>query len=829
MQVVHRRASLPVELLDLSAAEDARDALLAHTDPRRMRLDPRRAPLLAAYVSEDTAREEWLLSLLTHHMVCDHATLELAMVEVRALLDGREQQLASALPLRNLVAQAGRVPLSEHEAYFREQLADIDEPTAPFDVFDVQVSGAAIETVRMRLDIDLSRRLRDHAGRLGVPPSVLFHVAWAQVLARCTGRADVVFGTVLSGRLQGAAGADRALGLFINTLPLRVSVEGDARRIVAQTYQRMVTLLAHEQVPLSMAQRCSSVPAPLPLFTTLLNYRHSVDAAGTAAPDLDGMRMLGVHETVNYPIAVSIDDYGRDFAVKLQGIRTIDLERVAGYLSSALTVILSAVETDDHTPLAAMDILSPEERRQVVAAFNATATDIPRNALIHEKFEQQAAAAPDALAVVYGEVSLTYGELNERANQLAHYLIELGVKPDDRVAICSERDADLIVGLLGILKAGGAYVPLDPTYPSERLAWMLADCAPVALLTQSGLETLLPDTELPVIRLDLDMPVLARRLPAHNPVVDGLHARNLAYVIYTSGSTGTPKGVMVDHRCVIRLVINNPYFQAGRGDCIAHCANPAFDAATWEIWGALLNGARVLVVPPQVVMEPARLNAALHEGGVTALWMTVGLFNQYVDQLPDAFRQLRFLLVGGDALDPRTIRQLLNSANRPEHVVNGYGPTETTTFAITHDIRDVAADARSIPLGRPIANTQIYIVDRRGEPVPVGVAGEICIGGDGVARGYLNRPELTAERFVRDPFAEDPDARMYKTGDRGRWLADGTIEFLGRTDFQVKIRGFRVELGEIETRLGQCAGVRDAVVLAREDVPGDKRLVAYLV
>ncbi len=836
VQVVFRDAPLPIETVVLSGEGDALEELRQRTDPHRVRLDLRRAPLLAAYVAEDAQRGEWLLSLLSHHMVGDHETLELVMADVRALLRDEGHRLMPSLPLRNLVAQSSRVAPSEHEAYFREQLAGVDAPTAPFGILNVQAKSTEVETVGMRLDDDLARRLRDCAGQLGVPPSVLFHVGWAQVLARCTGRSDVVFGTVLSGRLQGAVGADRALGMFINTLPLRVSLEGAARQVVQESYQRMVSLLAHEQAPLALAQRCSGVPSPLPLFTTLLNFRHSVSATAASTADLEGIRLLSVHEAANYPLVASVDDFGREFSLKLQCLRALDVRRVLRYLVTALHSLVSALETETQEPLVRMDVLPAEERATLLYGFNATHAEYPDGALIHELFEQQAAVEPDAVAVVFEDQTLSYGELNARANQLAHELIALGVQPDDRVAICAERSLEMVVGLLGILKAGGAYLPLDPAYPTERLQFMLRDAAPRALLTQQALQQSLPVSDVQTLWLDSDeVRIRLSAQPTNNPEAraQGLTARNLAYVIYTSGSTGIPKGVMVDHRCVNRLVINNPYFEVTRDDCFAHCANPAFDATTWEVWGALLNGARLLVLPPSAVMDPAQLNATLYAGGVTALWLTVGLFNQYVDQLPDAFGQLRYLLVGGDALDPKTIRQLLGREQRPAHIVNGYGPTETTTFAITHDIRAVADDARSIPLGKPIANTQIYILDAHGEPVPVGVEGEIYIGGDGVARGYLNRVELTAERFLRDPFRtdahSDAGARMYKTGDRGRWLADGTIEFLGRNDFQVKIRGFRIELGEIEAKLSQCSGLRDAVVLAREDAPGDKRLVAYLV
>ncbi|MCE4540810.1 amino acid adenylation domain-containing protein, partial [Pelomonas sp. P7] len=305
----------------------------------------------------------------------------------------------------------------------------------------------------------------------------------------------------------------------------------------------------------------------------------------------------------------------------------------------------------------------------------------------------------------------------------------------------------------------------------------------------------------------------------------GLNSSHLAYVIYTSGSTGLPKGVMVEHRNVLRLVINNPFVLIGPGDCLAHCSNSSFDATTWEVWGALLNGARVDIAPQELVLSPARLREYLLRSGATAAFFTTALFQQYVPVLGSALQGLQYLLFGGEVCDPNKVAAFMR-AHRPAHLIHCYGPTETTTFATTFDVEQVDSQTRSIPIGRPIANTQIYILDPQGQPVPIGVAGEIYIGGAGVARGYLNRPELTAERFIDDPFN---GGRMYKTGDLGRWLADGNIEYLGRNDFQVKIRGFRIELGEIEARLLQCQGVREAVVVAREDSPGDKRLVAYVL
>jgi amino acid adenylation domain-containing protein len=389
----------------------------------------------------------------------------------------------------------------------------------------------------------------------------------------------------------------------------------------------------------------------------------------------------------------------------------------------------------------------------------------------------------------------------------------------------------MVIGLLGILKAGGAYVPLDPAYPRDRLEYMLRDSAPLALLAQSALRDKLPPLgeHLPVVPLDADDFLRDQADTNPDPAKLGVTSRHLAYVIYTSGSTGQPKGVMIEHRSVLRLVFNSRVAEISNDERLAHCSSPSFDAAIWEIWGGLLKGAAVVLIPQATLLNAEDFCTQLVSAKVSALWLTVGLFNEYVDRLAPAFAHLRYLMIGGDKLDPRVLARLIESGQSPTSVINGYGPTEATTFAATHAIRAVVDTALSIPIGRPIANTQIYILDAHLQPVPLGVTGEIHIGGAGLARGYLNRPDLTAERFIANPFDTSPDGRLYKTGDLGRWLPDGTIAYVGRNDFQVKIRGFRIELGEIEAKLAACAGVREAIVIAREDNPGDKRLVAYML
>ncbi len=824
VQVVLRQAPLVVEEVELDpAAGSVAAQLYARFDPRHHRIDLGQAPLVRAHTAWDEATGRWQFLLLMHHLAGDHTTLDVLRGEVSAHLHGRVDQLPAALPFRNLVAQARLgVSRAEHEAFFTGLLGEVDEPTAPFGMLDVQGDGRGIAEAHLDVDPALSLRLRDRARVLGVSAASLCYVAFAQLLARVSGREDVVFGTVLFGRMQGGAGADRVMGPFINTLPMRVRIGDAAADATVRGVQTLLAdLLRHEHASLALAQRCSGVQAPAPLFSALLNYRHSAPAprAGEARPAGDDTRRT--EERTNYPLTLSVDDQGEGFSLTVQVLESAGAERVCGMMHRALESLAGALESAPATPVRALPVLPDADRVQVVETWNATDAEFPRDTPVHELFAAQVRRAPAAVAVVCDDGQLTYAELDERANRLAHHLVERGVAPGERVAVLVPRSLELVVAELAVLKAGAAYVPVDPTFPADRVAFMVADSGARIVLGRAG--EALPELA-GTARVDVDA------LPeghAEDPRV-AVGSEAAAYVMYTSGSTGAPKGVVVPHRAIARLVINSGFADFDADDRVAFSSNPAFDATTMEVWAPLLNGGRIVVIAQDTLLDPRRFGDALTRHGVNVLWMTVGLFNQYADELRNEIPRLRYLIVGGDALDPRIIARVLRE-HAPRHLLNGYGPTETTTFAITHAITDVADGARGIPLGRPISNTRIYILDAQGEPVPAGVAGEMYIAGAGVALGYLNRPELTEERFVADRFSGEPGARMYRTGDLGRWLPDGTIEFLGRNDFQVKIRGFRIELGEIEARLAEHARIGEAVVLARQDAPGDKRLVAYYV
>ncbi|MGN8102895.1 amino acid adenylation domain-containing protein [Pseudomonas sp. 22072] len=802
VQVVLRQAPLVIERLD-ALGSDALEHLQQRFDPRHYRLDLSRASLMRLAYAQDSHGLVGIL--LLHHILLDHTALHVLVKEMSASLHGHSAQLPDAVQYRNYVAQARLgVTQAQHEAFFSQMLGDIDEPTLAFGLQDVNGDGSGIHEARLPLEPALNLGLREQARQLGVSTASLVHLAWAQVLGQVSGQQEVVFGTVLLGRMQGGEGADRALGMFINTLPLRVSVGSvGVQAGVRATHARLAQLLGHEHASLSLAQRCSGVRGSLPLFSTLLNYRHSAadEAPGDNPFAASGIEILSSEERSNYPLVLNVDDLGSGFALTVQGVAHLDVQRVGEYMLTALRHVVSALQHAPTTPLQAVSILPPSERHQVLVGFNATARQYPSQLTVSQLFEAQALARPEAPAAVQGELSLSYRDLNRRANRLAHHLISQGVQPGESVAIALPRCLDLLVCQLAILKCAAVYVPLDVNAPVERQAFIVKD---------SGARHVLDD----LAQLDLDA-----QSPANPDLAQS--AQSVAYILYTSGSTGTPKGVQVPHLAISRLVLNNGFAEFNAHDRVAFASNPAFDASTLEVWAPLLNGGCVVVVEQVQLLSQAAFAELLREQAVSVLWMTAGLFHQYADALMPVFRQLRYLIVGGDVLDPQVIGRVLK-LGKPQHLLNGYGPTEATTFSTTFEITTLGEGA--IPIGRPIANAQAYVLDARQQPLPVGVTGELYIGGAGVAKGYLNLPQLSAEKFVPNPFG---DGQLYRSGDLACWRADGNLMYLGRNDLQVKIRGFRIEPGEIEACLCACAGIRDVVVSVREDEPGHKRLVAY--
>jgi amino acid adenylation domain-containing protein len=822
VQVVWRDARVPVEEVELGPNDgDVADQLRRYVDPPHYRFDVRQAPLIRLFIARDAAQHRWIVMRLQHHLISDHMAGEVIQAEIQAHLLGRADGLPPALPFRDYVARA-RLSASadEHTAFFKKLLEDVDEPTAPFGLLDVRGDDVRLDSARLEVEPHLSSRVRERARALGVSVASVCHVAFALMLARVSRRDDVVFGTVLFGRTQGGIDVDRVLGLFINTLPVRIRLGQTAEAGVRGAHAMLADLLRHEHAPLALAQRCSRVAPSMPLFSALFNYRHSgVQRARLRQAAVTGMKVVSAHERTNYPLTLSMDDWDDGLRITTQVRGFVDAARVCALMHAALVALIEALETAPARALGSLDVLPADERVNVLTAWNATDATYPEDSCLHELFEAQVARSPDAVAVICGELALTYEALNARSNQLAHVLAGRGVGPDVRVGICLERSLDMVVGLLGILKAGGAYVPLDPSYPPVRLAHVLGDSAPVAVLTQRSLRGMFEATGLPLIAIDSDLPPSDGRHSERAASSADLRPNHLAYVIYTSGSTGRPKGIAIEHRNAVNFVAWCCRTFAGRGlDRTLFSTSLNFDLAVFECFVPLATGATIQLVRDALSLADTSVEPTLIN--------TVPSVMQTLVELGHVPASARTVNLAGEPLTG-TLATRMFSSTAVQSLCNLYGPSETTTYST---YVAMTRDEGFVPhIGRPIANTRIYILDDAGEPVPVGTAGELCIGGAGVARGYLGQPALTAERFVPDAFGTRPGLRMYRTGDLARWRSDGTIEFIGRSDHQVKVRGFRIELGEIEFWLREHPSVRQALVVAGADHAGNTRLVAYWV
>ncbi|RWO92714.1 MAG: non-ribosomal peptide synthetase, partial [Mesorhizobium sp.] len=713
-QVVWRRAPLEVSEVELDACDGSgADELRRRFDPLRHRIDVGRAPLLQFVIAREPGSTRWLLLELQHHLIGDHTTLEVMHAEVRAVLEGRGHELPAPQPFRNLVAQARLdVDAKAHEQFFRTMLADIDEPTTPFGLSEVYGDGGGVGEAHRMLPQALNDRLREQARRLGVSLASLCHLAWGQVVARSSGREQVVFGTVLFGRMQAGAGADRTMGLFINTLPVRLDLDGTGvAASVRTTHARLSELLAHEHASLALAQRCSGVAAPAPLFGALLNYRHNTPAAmaGSGTADgLSGMEWLGDKERTNYPLTLSVEDYGEALGLTAQVAEPVSADRVCGYMQHALEQLTEALEHAPNTPVRELAILPAAERAYLLEELNRTAAAYPSERCIHELFEQQVQKAPEAVALVFEDERLSYGELNARANRLAHHLIGLGVRPDQPVAICLERSPAMVVGLLAILKAGGAYLPLDPAYPCARLRQVVDDAAPRLLLCDAagraalGAEAL---ADVSVVDLETVTPAWAE-LPAcdPDPRALGLTARHLAYIIYTSGSTGTPKGVMVEHASTVNLLHwSSGVFADSEISRTLFSTSISFDLSVYECFVPLSQGSTLYLVEDALALAQTPLDVSLINTVPSAI---AALVDQKAVPASTSVINL-----AGERLKADLIERVFESSG-VEKICNLYAPSETTTYSTW--ICMPRGEAVVETIGRPIANTRVYLLDGHG-------------------------------------------------------------------------------------------------------------------
>ncbi|MGH3165427.1 MAG: non-ribosomal peptide synthetase [Trebonia sp.] len=838
VQVAWRQARLPVQEITLAGGDqDAAQQLLTAAGSR---MDLGTAPLLRVYVAAEPGSQRWLALLQVHHLILDNTALELMLGEVAAFARGQGDLLADPVPFRDFVVRARQEsPRQEHERFFAGLLSDVTSPTAPYGLLNVHEDGIAARQARLRVDDELAARLREQARLAHVSPATLFHLVWARVLAAVAGRDDVVFGTVLFGRMTAGPGADRALGPFINTLPVRIDVAAAGTAAAIRHMQaQLIGLLAHERAPLALAQQASGVAAPAPLFTSILNYRHRPDTglglsagregAGLEGAGLEGIEVVSVRERTNYPLALSVDDTGTGFVFNVQAVAPASPEQVCALVHTTTERLVTALETAPEAPMRSIQVLGEAEQGQILAEWNDTRRAVPP-ATLPMLFEARAAQCPDAVAVVFEDTSLSYAELHRRANQLARLLVSRGAGPESMVAVVMERSAELVIALLAVLKAGAAYVPVDLSYPAERVKYMLVDASPTVVVTSTGglaaaqgavdgLAPVVLDDRATVQELrarpGTDLSDVDRRAP--------LRPQHPAYVIYTSGSTGRPKGVVIPHGNVVNLVqwAVTTFGSHGLSRVLASTSS-SFDVSVFEMFPPLAAGGCIEVVDDLLALARRPFSGTLVSGvpSVLASLVSGGSAPPVLDEVSGT------VVLAGEGLSGQHMAQL-RSWIPGRRIANIYGPTEATVYVTAWF--SSAADEAAPPIGRPLDNTRAFVLDKWLCPVPVGVEGELYITGAGLARGYFNRPGLTAERFVACPFGAAGE-RMYRTGDLARWTPDGMLEYAGRADAQVKIRGFRVEPGEIETVLAAHPLVGQAVVAAREDAPGDVRLVAYVI
>ncbi len=826
--------TLPVEALEtLTEAERYRELQRRAELEAQRPFDLRRGPLIRAKLLRLAASEHVLL-LVLHHIVCDGWSLGVLLRELEALYRAFCLGTRSSLPA--LPVQYADFAVWQRQwlrgevletqlAWWKEQLAGAppvlelptDRPRPPVQSF----RGAFL---MVPLPAALSAELRRVCLEERVTLFMALLAGFQALLSRYSGQPDIVIGSPIAGRNRQEV--ESLIGFFVNTLALRIRADGDAsfRELLRRVRETCLGAYAHQEVPFEQLVEALKPTRDLsrsPLFQVMFalqNAPTAMELSGVSLEALDlqtGMAKFDLTLLVRETEAGLVGFWEYNTAL-------FDEETVAR-MAAHYARLLEAATARPELSLAKLPLLSEAERLQVLVQWNDTRVDFPREACIHALFEAQVARTPDAVALEHEGACLTYAQLNHRANQLAWHLRRLGVSIGTPVGLCAGRSLELVVAVVAILKAGGAYVPLDASYPSERLAFMAEDTGVPVLLVQPKLASRLPPLAARVVRLEPSWDAFAHER-SDDP---GVHVdpQSLAYVMYTSGSTGQPKGVCVPHRAVVRLVRGSSFVEWGPGEVFLQLAPSSFDASTLELWGALLHGAK-LVIFSEHTPTLEELGRALVHHGITTLWLTSALFEQMMSTQPEALAHVRQLLAGGDVLSPARVRERLAAGAL---LVNGYGPTENTTFSTCHRMTRPEQVGASVSIGQPIANSQAYVLDERMQPVPVGVEGELYVGGDGLAWGYLRRPELTAERFVPHPFSEEPGARLYRTGDRARWLRDGRLEFLGRRDTQVKLRGFRIEPGEVEAALLRHPAVREAVVVAREDGPGGKRLVAYVV
>lgn len=840
VQIIAPELRLSIHKLDLthlSSEQRNAEARLQATKEAQTPFDLAVSPLIRVTLLR-LEEAEYLLLLTMHHIIFDGWSFPILLRELSELYQAKVLGSCHTLPELSIqyadyaVWQRKFLQGAELESklvYWRKQLVDLPDLQLPTDRSRPAIQQYHGSRFPVSVSKSLCTSLRALSLKEGVTLFMTLLTVFKVLLHRYSGQEDIVVGVPVANRHR--AEIEGLIGFFVNTLVIRTDISGNPTFREALARMRKVTLEAFEYQDVPFEKLVEDLHPQRDLSRNPL-FQVTFQIYGSSANSNEEYTSI---EDATAPFDVESQtakfDLRFDLAESSDGSLTGFLEYDTDLfdrdtiirMAKHFEVLLESVVTGPDQYLYQLEILPPAEMRQLLLDWNQTITPYPRAKCIHQVFESQVERTPEAVAVVLNQDTLTYAELNQQANRLSHYLRRQGVGPESIVGISSERSVEVIIGLLAILKAGGAYLPLDLDEPRERLAFLAADAGINIILTKERQLFHLADRGIVVIPLASEMPTLANE-PTHN-LSPCTNPDNLAYVMYTSGTTGKPKGVCVPHRAVVRLVSQTNYLQVTDEDVFLHFAPLSFDASTFEIWGPLLNGARLVLFPP---FEPSleELGQTIRNG-ITILWLTSALFHRMVDSRLEDLGGLRHLLAGGDILSAAHVRKMLYHFPHCT-VTNGYGPTENTTFTCTYSVTGRGDFGTVFPIGRPVANTAAYVLDSHRNLVPVGVPGELYVGGDGLALGYHNNPELTDKRFVANPFSEELESRLYRTGDMVRYKPDGVLEFLGRIDHQVKIRGFRVELEEVEAVLREHPAVVEAVCLLWEETIMDKRLVAYV-
>ncbi len=831
----------PVDLGRLDAGAREREVARLVEEESQRPFDLQRGPVFRRGLLRCGA-EEHVLLLTVHHIALDGWSVRLLIQEMVELygaqLEGREPRLRP-LPIQFGDYAAwqrewlhGEV-LEEHLDYWKEQLRGLPTLELPLDWPRPATPTYRGESMIGLLPADLMEEVRQLARRSRASVFMVLLAAFQALLQRYTGQDDLVVGSGMAGRMHEEV--DNLIGCFVTVAVLRTDLSGDPtfEELLERVKDVVLGATMYQELPFERLLDELHTPREVGR-NPLVQVVFAAQTGGIEWIDMPGLRVEPLHvASAPLPLGTSRLDLTISVSERRSGEADVWLEYSTELfdrgrielLLSHYERLLSQLVARPGVRLSELEPVGERERRCLLEEWQGPAVAYPKERCIHQLFEEQARARPDAVAVVCGDERVTYGELDRRANRLAHHLRRLGVGPDVKVGICLERSMEMVESLLAILKAGGAYLPLDPEYPAERLGLMLRRARADVALTKTQWQARLPAGLVRhVVRLDVDRERWSGEAETSPEVA--VSAEHLACVFFTSGSQGEPKGIESPHRATVRTFFGTDYMEYGPWLVVPQMAPMAWDGLTLELWPPLLHGGTSVLLQERVATA-ATLRELIAREGVNTMLLPAALLNAVVDQDADALRGVRQLLTGGDTASPRHVR-LVKERLGAARVVNGYGPAESTVYASCYEVPDGLPEGRSVPIGRPIANTQVYVLGPGLRPVPTGVVGEMHLGGDGLARGYMGRPDLTAERFVPDPFGPE-GGRLYRSGDLARWRVDGTLEFIGRADEQVKILGHRVEPGEVETVLGTHPDVREAVVEARPDGGGQKRLVAYVV